>query len=339
MDANSPNPLAVFLQRLGEVSDLICSPLALKAIDTGKFVNLKSTEVPLAKVESDGLENRRRRQMYIRRLGIQDAPVNPVNPIKEDTSKPVESVSSGSFSSESASSESGAKAAVDIRMSGPDKFRINYLRKLSYSKVWVPQSQRPPRHQTLLIFDWDDTLLCTSFLNAHSKEPLPAVVNQHLRKIASQVKELLSVASQMGQVFIITNAMSGWVEYSAAMWMPELLPVLQTMHIISARSKYEPQYPDEVNQWKLNAFLDIQQQMNLEVVTNLLSMGDSEFEMDAVHAMGCAFSRPLIKTIKLKQSPTPEQLVKQLELVVPKFQTIVNTGRNLKIQCEKTTKK
>ena len=30
-----------------------------------------------------------------------------------------------------------------------------------------------------------------------------------------------------GHTFIITNAMNGWVEYSAAKWVPELLPVLQ----------------------------------------------------------------------------------------------------------------
>ena len=31
------------------------------------------------------------------------------------------------------------------------------IRKLSYSKVWVPSAQRPPEHQTVIIFDWDDT--------------------------------------------------------------------------------------------------------------------------------------------------------------------------------------
>ncbi|KAF4648641.1 hypothetical protein FOZ61_002388, partial [Perkinsus olseni] len=46
-----------------------------------------------------------------------------------------------------------------------DDFRMQYLKKLSYTGVWVPQAQKPPQHQTVIIFDWDDTLLCTSYLN------------------------------------------------------------------------------------------------------------------------------------------------------------------------------
>ena len=36
------------------------------------------------------------------------------------------------------------------------------IRKLYYSKVWVPSAQRPPEHQTVISFHWDDTLLHTS---------------------------------------------------------------------------------------------------------------------------------------------------------------------------------
>jgi len=47
-------------------------------------------------------------------------------------------------------------------------FRVSFLRKLSYHKVWLPKAERPPMHQTVIIFDWDDTLLCTSFLQGES---------------------------------------------------------------------------------------------------------------------------------------------------------------------------
>lgn len=330
MVSSSRKSFSGVLSCFGELSDFLCSPSKLKGIDTGALLNFGEQLTPVPDIEpNQELEDRRRRELLIRRLANP-----PAEHFKEDPCKLTES-ESDTDSTQSFESDRSAGTGIDLRAKGPNDFRINYLRKLSYSKVWVPQTQRPPRHQTLLIFDWDDTLLPTTFLNSQGDQKLPAVVTQKLRKTASQVKELLTTASQLGQVFIITNAMSGWVEYSAAKWMPELLPVLQNMRIISARSKYEPKYPGDVDQWKLNAFLDIQKQLNLEVVTNLLSMGDSNFEMDAVHAMGTAFSRPLIKTIKLKQSPTPDELVKQLDLIVPKFQTIVNTGRNLKIQCEK----
>jgi len=42
-----------------------------------------------------------------------------------------------------------------------------------------------------------------------------------------------------GKTFIITNAAEGWVEYSAERYMPSLLPVLEKITIISARTRYE----------------------------------------------------------------------------------------------------
>lgn len=31
------------------------------------------------------------------------------------------------------------------------------------------KAQKSPQHQTVIIFDWDDTLLCTSFLNLRNQ--------------------------------------------------------------------------------------------------------------------------------------------------------------------------
>jgi hypothetical protein len=57
--------------------------------------------------------------------------------------------------------------------------------------------------------------------------------------------------------------------------------------------------------------------------TLLPGLGDSNMEMDAVHVMGKEFAQALIKTIKFRENPTPEELVKQLELVAQKFEKIV----------------
>mmetsp|Transcript_38820 Transcript_38820/g.82549 ORF Transcript_38820/g.82549 Transcript_38820/m.82549 type:complete len:318 (-) Transcript_38820:50-1003(-) len=222
-----------------------------------------------------------------------------------------------------------------LSLKSQDDFRVNFLRKLSYSKVWVPQAQRPPKHQTVIIFDWDDTLLCTSFLNLRQEQSLPPVVDRHLREIANAAKRLVELAMRLGHTFIITNAMNGWVEYSAAKWVPELLPALAKVRVISARTKYEPQFPGEVSKWKIQAFLEVQQQLDSQVITNLISLGDSNFEMDAVHVMGKEFAQALVKTIKFRENPSPEELLKQLELVAQKFERIVENARNLKIGLER----
>jgi hypothetical protein len=46
-----------------------------------------------------------------------------------------------------------------------DTMRRNYLSKLAYQKVWLTPMQKPKTHETAIIFDWDDTILCTSFIN------------------------------------------------------------------------------------------------------------------------------------------------------------------------------
>jgi len=129
--------------------------------------------------------------------------------------------------------------------------------------------------------------------------------------------------------------MSGWVEYSAAKWAPALLPVLQKVRVISARSKYESQFPDQVSKWKVEAFLEVQRKLNLPVITNLISIGDSTFEMDAAHVMAEQFDHALIKTVKLREHPSPEELYKQLELVSQKFKPIIDNARNLKVGLER----
>lgn len=214
-----------------------------------------------------------------------------------------------------------------------DDFRVNYLKKLSYANVWIPNSRRAPKHQTVTIFDWDDTLLCTSFiqLKDERKEPLSEAIWARFYIISQKVVTLIETAKKMGRVFIITNAMEGWVEHSAKKYLPAAVPLLSKMNVISARNRFEAIYPGDVYEWKIQAFLEVCRQLNSEIVTNLISVGDSDVEMDAVHVMGKEFSQALVKTIKFRENPTPDEIIKEMDLVIPKFENICHDPRNLRI--------
>ena len=216
-----------------------------------------------------------------------------------------------------------------------DDFRLNFLRKLSQQKIWVPRSDRPPQHQCVIIFDWDDTLLCTSYLNMKPEAASSPAVQKHLQASSQTAIALIEMAMKFGQTFIITNAMKGWVEYSATKYIPALLPTLKKIRVISARSEHETLYPGQYHEWKIQAFLNVQKEMSSKVITNLVSLGDSTIEMDAVHVMGNEFSQALIKTVKFRETPTPEELAKQLELVSQKFEKIILNARSLKISLER----
>uniref|UniRef100_A0A7S4SGU7 Uncharacterized protein n=1 Tax=Alexandrium monilatum TaxID=311494 RepID=A0A7S4SGU7_9DINO len=269
------------------------------------------------------------RRRYLHRLGIRHTGACPTRCCGE--ADVIQALASASPSSSSGITHRAAERAVPRELRGTGDFRVNFLRKLSYSKVWVPRAERPPKHQTVIIFDWDDTLLCTSFLQRYQGPRLTPMIASALRGIQGLTKQLLKLAVRFGHTFIITNAMQGWVERSAATYVPELLPILRAVPVISARSQYEPQFPDQVGQWKTQAFLEVQRNLDSRVITNLISLGDSSHDIAAAQSMGRLFSNVMTKTIKFAKNPSPEELVRQLEKLSAKFGQIVETARDLEI--------
>mmetsp|Transcript_8869 Transcript_8869/g.6627 ORF Transcript_8869/g.6627 Transcript_8869/m.6627 type:complete len:99 (+) Transcript_8869:896-1192(+) len=98
--------------------------------------------------------------------------------------------------------------------------------------------------------------------------------------------------------------------------MPSIVPILDKITVISARARYECHFPGEVNKWKLNAFLETQRDLDEAMITNLIALGDSQMEMDAAHNLALRFQKALIKTVKFREFPKPNELVKQLNLVI-----------------------
>merc|ERR1719316_145505 len=72
-----------------------------------------------------------------------------------------------SFGSDTDSDDSVNSSGMErVNSSGGGKnFRRSLLEKLTQTKAWQPREARPPAHQTVVIFDWDDTLLCTTYLD------------------------------------------------------------------------------------------------------------------------------------------------------------------------------
>ena len=141
------------------------------------------------------------------------------------------------------------------------EIRRSYIAKLITKKVWTP-SQKEKTHNSLIIFDWDDTFLPTSFLTLNGvydeNLKLSEKDKQKLAKLEFNVLRLLSISIEKGNVYIITNAGPGWVEYSAEKYYPSITKLLSQITIISARGEYETYYPNDSRMWKIQAFLNMQ---------------------------------------------------------------------------------
>lgn len=146
---------------------------------------------------------------------------------------------------------------------------------------------------------------------------------------------MLELAVQYGKVYIITNAAEGWVEFSCNKFFPSCLPILDEITIISARTRFSAMFPTDVPKWKINAFLDTQKDLSDGNIKNIIALGDSMMEMDAAHHLAMRFQKSLIKTVKFREFPRPNELVKQLNLVINKFDEICNSVKNLTIKLEK----
>jgi hypothetical protein len=160
-------------------------------------------------------------------------------------------------------------------------------------------------------------------------------VKANLKQLEDAVVRLINLALTLGSTYIITNAMRGWVEYSSSLWIPGVLPVLERVTVISARSEYEHKFPNNYHQWKTEAFLEMTKQFDTRSITNLVCLGDSLIEIDAAHTLASQYTNARIKTIKFRDCPEPEELVKQLELVTEKFENICVSGKNLTIRLER----
>ena len=219
--------------------------------------------------------------------------------------------------------------------------RQSYLAKLLSKNVWTPNI-KPKQHNSIIIFDWDDTLLPTSFLTPggifDENIKLSQSDTEKLSKLEQAVAKLLNEAVEKGKVYIITNAGNGWVEYSANRFYPTIMPILEKIKIISARGQYEKVFPGNSRQWKIEAFLNLQKNLNISLVTNIICLGDSLFEMEAGRILASKFTEAFIKTIKFREAPKLDELLKQLKLVCVQFPSIYSSIKNLTIRVERKKK-
>ena len=216
--------------------------------------------------------------------------------------------------------------------------RKSYLAKLISKNVWNPNN-KDKKYNNIIIFDWDDTLLPTSFLSPGGifSPNIKLTKDDTLKLIELEkiVHKILTNAIQKGDVFIITNAGKGWVEFSASRFYPNIVDILPKINIISARAEYENAFPGESNKWKIQAFLGLQRIFNVKLVSNIICFGDSLLEMQAGKILGSKFSEAFVKTIKFKEIPKIEELLKQLSVVSQQFNYIYSSVKNMTIKIER----
>lgn len=191
------------------------------------------------------------------------------------------------------------------------------------------------KDNTLIVFDYDDTLLCSSFIS-ESKLTLSSTqfsiqyLWPELDKLSKSIIHILSEAQKYGEVIIVTNADDWWIQLSAQKFIPEIIPILNTVKIYSARHMYETVYPDDYYMWKYQTIKTIVKSKN--GINNIVSFGDSLAERDSVINIGKESLECFSKSVKFLDKSSLNQLHKQLESMIDNIKYIVEYKGNLDLQ-------
>jgi len=181
-------------------------------------------------------------------------------------------------------------------------------------------------NSAVTIFDWDDTILCTSFLSSLDfPAEMPVNVKPLMQVIEDQASSLLLEALALGPVYIVTNAVDGWVMDSAAQHLPGLLPLLSRVTVISARGAHAHLYPDSPGLWKICAFFDLLNDIDFHAFQDIIVIGDSFYEMVAGEAVRNVFADVRVKLVKFKENPSAEVLSQQLTSLLLCFKELAST--------------
>jgi len=178
------------------------------------------------------------------------------------------------------------------------------------------------KEETLMVFDWDDTILPTFWLAAQGLNLQPSAVvsdeqETDLAVLAQWASETLKVAKILGNVIIVTNAEDGWIPLTCQKFMPALVDTLENVKILSARSTYEPLGILLPAEWKIHAF-EKEVDMFCQGLcpgrrANIVSIGDSLHEREALFRATSIRPECCSKSVKFIVRPTLEQLTREHE--------------------------
>jgi len=154
------------------------------------------------------------------------------------------------------------------------------------------QTEFASHDQTIIIFDWDDTLMPSSWIRdsplvdeagrlRDTAEADPAIQRQ-LHIFVEQVLCVLALALDLGKVVIVTNARRPWVDMSCRTFLPEAralmrrVPVFYGLELLQAqKSRQRREAPVNLTETKVMAMQQAHQV--------LFSVRQPELEKCGVH--------------------------------------------------------
>ena len=104
----------------------------------------------------------------------------------------------------------------------------------SYSKS---SSYSSSKKKTIFLFDWDDTLMCTSFILS-KVQPLSKEEIKIASDLGLKVTIFLEECSKYGKIIIMTNSSKDWMKNTSEQYLKIKEDFFKNIKIISTRDLY-----------------------------------------------------------------------------------------------------
>lgn len=188
----------------------------------------------------------------------------------------------------------------------------------------------------IVIFDWDDTFFPKSAI-FDIKCPSDLSLIKILDSAICNLLELTMVLYDIGtidNVYIVSNSMGNWIQKSAKTHLPKTSSFIaeHNIPIISARNLFEHEFPDDPLMWKFAVLDRILVDMSFPDIT---SIGDGDAERGALLKILDIYPGVIGKTIKLVDSPSILELIKQLNLISESICDIIDIESSIDIKTYK----
>ena len=185
--------------------------------------------------------------------------------------------------------------------------------------------------KTLLIFDFDDTLFCTKYLDTFalsyqdifncrvSLEQLNSSLAREIKDLESAILDLFLNLGPNCDIVIVSNADLKWINNCLTHFLPELNDYLteNEIKIHSAKNTFSKIVKAPAD-WKLKCFKKVIEEMYGEDVffdLNVISIGDGKEEKKAVFnlAKNFKFRKLRAKFIRMISFPSAASIILQLK--------------------------
>jgi len=202
----------------------------------------------------------------------------------------------------------------------------------------------------VIIFDWDDTLMPTTFISSVLGPSLPDLekdqpLNQNskwykaMADHAQLVETALRTARRVARTAIVTLATLDWVYSSAARYLPgvDFESLVEELDIVVyPADRQSPALEvlaragdDRGMVAKIAAMTTCLRALYAsgDVSWNVTSIGDSVLEKEALKKCMSRHAHHLCKTVKLGEKPTLAELSREVRMLTPSLHKVVTHGK------------